>query len=438
MGFCVPTVVALERPPGSQLRFEFGSRAADMTTAGDVVVYRNWKKSLFLKPRTDGGHHSPLEAMLASGELSNLATRFDVPQAQLTYLRQLVAAARGLMAGPGRAMSAESQEHKNATILTAHYFKWLREQVLAACDRLPAIGLKYEAIPVRIAVPAFAHGRGVETHPGCQALMEALRRAGWPLHPEQPLVTEPYSNAIGVLTKGKNHLLKAGKINLGGMFTHGPLITVMKEPKDHPSYRVMVIDIGEFTTDFGGVELNTKGETISDPDAAFAFSQHSVPVGVSDLDTLVAAVLPTEKANWLRQAPGFEREAFRRSVYGEGKAFSTNTVGRVGALAEGEAIREAIQTFGRQLAGAVAEFCDGRTPASMQELILTGGGSTISTVRDTLQQAAQHGGNTYVRTYAPAVRKTAGGPPIVKLDTEMVRGGSAMGGTSIYFERSFY
>jgi len=438
VGFCVPSIVAVERRPDNKPRLEFGARAADLTTAGDVTVYRNWKKSIFLRPKADGAHHSPLEAFLASGQLADLATQFDVPPTQLVYLQQMVAAARGMVAGPGRPLSLESHEHKNAAALAAHFFQWLRQQVLAACERLPATGLKYEAIPVRIAVPAFAHGRGIETHPGCQVLLDAARKAGWLLHPEQPLVTEQYSNAIGVLTKGKNCTLRAGTINLGGMFANGPLMTVLKDAEHHPTYRVMLMDIGAFTTDCALVQLDTGGNTVSDPDSMFQFTQHSVPVGISDLDGLVAAALPAEKAAWMRNAPGFELEAFRRNVYTDGKPHATNTVGRIGVAAEGEAIREAIQAFGRQLAGAVAEFCDGRKPAAMQELILTGGGSAIPTVRDALQQAAQTGGNSYIRTHAPALKKAAGGPPVVKLDTELQRGGSALGGTSIYFERGFY
>ncbi len=437
VGFCVPSVVAVEWLPDKRQRFEYGVKAADMTTAGNVKVFRNWKKSIFLRPRDDGGHHSALEALLASGELEDLATRFDVPSGQVAHLRQIVATARGMFAGPTR-LSAESQEHKDATILAYKFFKWLREQVLAACDRLPGIGLKYEAIPLRLAVPAFAHGRGAETHPGCQVLAETIAKAGWPLHPEEPLVTEPYSNAIGVLTKGKNCVLRAGTINLGGMFANGPLMTVLKDAEHHPTYRAMVIDIGAFTTDFARVELNTEGKTVTDPNDAFEFAQHSVPVGISDLDSLVAAALPADKAAWFRTAPGFDVEKFRQSLYSEGKAFSTNIVGKIGAGEEGHNIGEAIQTFGRQLAGAVAEFCDGRTPAAMQELILTGGGSGIPALRDALQQAAQTGGNTYVRTHAPALRKVAGGPPVVKLDVEMARGGSALGGTSLYFEKRFY
>jgi hypothetical protein len=438
VGFCVPTVVAVERRPNAKPILEFGARAADMTTSGDVTTFVNWKKSLFLRPKADESNHSPLEALLGSGEMLDLATRFNVPAAQVNYLRQMAAAARGLFGGSGRPLSTESQEHKNATIIAAHFLRWLREQILEACSRLTAVGLKYEDIPARIAVPAFSQGRGIETHPGCVALLNAMRTAGWPLHKEQPLVTEPYSNAVGVLTRGKNCVLRSGTINLGAMFANGPLMTVLRDAAHHPTYRALIIDIGAFTTDFSGVELNTEGKTIDDPNSAFVFSQHSVPLGVSDLDVIVAEALPTEKANWFRNAPAYDKEAFRRSLYTESKPFATNTVGRIGVGVEGEAIRETVQSFSRQIAGTVAEFCDGRVPASMQELILTGGGASIPHLRDALQQAAATGGNTYVRTHAPALKKTAGGPPVTKLDTEFYRGGSALGGASIYFESSFY
>lgn len=437
VGFCVPTAVAAERRADGRQHHDFGSTAADRVSAGNIRVYRNWKKSLFLRPQADVTQHSPLEAMLTSAELADLATRFGVEHNQVVCLRQMVVAARGVTGAPARAISPESQEHKNATILAAHFFKWLREQILAACERLPTTGLKYETIPARLAVPAFAHGRGLETHPGCQAMLEAARRGGWTLHPELPLVTEPYSNAIGVLTRAKNCLCKTGTVNLGDMFVHGPLITVLGEPKTHPTYRALVIDVGAFTTDFARIDLDTKGQTVTDPDSAFEFSQNSVNVGVSDLDSQVIATLPVEKGTWFRNAPGAEQEKFRQNLYAANKPHSTNVVGRIGVGAEGEAIREVVQEFGRRLAGAVTEFCDGREPAFVQELILTGGGAAIPTVRDALQQSAQHGGNKYVHTYAHKPRKVAGAPPITSLDDEMTRGGSALGGTSIYFERSF-
>ncbi len=432
LNFCVPTVVSSERRTGQKPLVQFGA-AADRASTGGVRVYRNWKRNVFLSPSGDSKYHSPMEALLGSSEFSDLATRFDVSSGQVEHLRQMVVSARGAMGDSVKVLSPDSTEHRNAVNLSGHYLHWLRQQILAACELLPVKGLKFEAIPARIAVPAFAHGRGIETHPGCQALLAALKDAGWPLHPEQPLVTEPYSNAIGVLTRGKNSLTPKGIINIGAMFSNGPLITVLKDPDHHPTYRAMVMDVGAFTTDFAHIELDTEGRAVGDLNAAFGVAQHSLPIGVSDLDASVQAALPPDQAAWLKDA-GSEANAFRLSVYA-GKPYAAMIAGeraRIGAGPEGEAIREAIESFCRRLTAGVADFCEGKRPAAMQELILTGGGSAIPAVRDALQQAAQRGGH-YVKTYAQGIKKTAGGPPVVKLDTDMIRGGSALGGTSLYF-----
>ena len=72
-------------------------------------------------------------------------------------------------------------------------------------------------------------------------------------------------------------------------------------------------------------------------------------------------------------------------------------------------------------------------PATMQELILTGGGSNIPAVRDAIITAAQTGGTSFVKIHAPGVKRGKGTSPLVhKLDDDFARGGSALGGASIY------
>jgi len=435
--FCVPTVVSIETGPDAQPRYEFGVKAADGPSSNHIIVHRNWKKSLFLDPPAEGTQHSQLEALLASREMADLAIRFAVPPTRIEHLRQMVAAARGVIAEPAKSLSPESNEYMTAVDIAEHYFVWLRQEVLVACKKLPtSAGLgDCEAIPVRISVPAFVFGRGIETHPGCLALIEALRKAGWPLHPENALVTEPYSNAIGILTKGKNHITPNGVTRLYTMIT-GPFLRTITGDKHFQTYRALIIDIGAFTTDFASVDVNNKGVQILDAHSAVHIAQHSVPVGISNLDSDVAKVLPPEKAAWLKNARSYEYEAFRQTVYSEGKPHTVALAGKrltFGMASEGKAIREAIQTFCFQLAGAVAEFCEGRKPASKQELILTGGGSAIPAVRDTLVQAAQKGGHSFDIIHAASAKKVAGGAYIAELDTELIRGGSALGGTSLYF-----
>ena len=149
---------------------------------------------------------------------------------------------------------------KNAKTATAQYLRWLRGRILAACAKLPNRLLRYEDIPVRVAVPALGGTAEIAQHPGCQRLREAVEQAGWKLD-ERPFVSEPESNAIGILTRGTNALTpKRKKINYREMFSRGPLITVLAGDKNHHTYRALVIDVGAFTTDFAALSIDTGGK----------------------------------------------------------------------------------------------------------------------------------------------------------------------------------
>ena len=109
--FCFHTTVAVDRR-GPKAIPEFGERAAAMTPGGGVDVYRNWKKSIFLPNLSSAkSNHSPLEALLQSEELRDLANKFGVASSQLSNLQQLVGAAKNLIVGPtGRVYSTEVQQ----------------------------------------------------------------------------------------------------------------------------------------------------------------------------------------------------------------------------------------------------------------------------------------------------------------------------------------
>lgn len=437
--FCIPTTIAVDRR-GAKPVVVFGLQAADLSPGSGVDVHRNWKKAVFHTPSgSTRTQQSPLETLLASDDLRQLAGKFDVPAGQLVYLQQLVAAARVLVGGPGgRVVSTEAQQQANAVHLAQHFFLWLRQQVLDACHRLPATGLKYEAIPVRVSVPAFALGKdGGEHHPGCKILTDALGKAGWPLHPERPIVAEPYANAVGVLTQASN-VLRRNRIDLGGMFSKGPLITVLKDPDHHPTYRALVIDVGAFTTDFAAVELKHEGDAATNPDAAFAVRQESLPFGVSDLDAAMADALPKEKGDWLRRARAIDWDDFRKAVYTDGKGFRRAAIGVIGGPADADVVADALSGFAKRVAAEVTKFCGDLGASNMQELILTGGGNFIPAVRTAVQEAARIGGHDYAKTHGPALKKVTGGPPIDKLDEAFTRGGSALGGTSVYYEKDYY
>ncbi|MDB5309687.1 MAG: hypothetical protein JWO38_3889 [Gemmataceae bacterium] len=436
--FCIPTVAALDRT-AARLVPEFGTKAVNRTPGNGIEVYQNWKKWVFAVPEaTSQSQAPPLELFLQAEETNHLASKFGVSGGQLTQLRQLVATARILTGGPGgRVVSPEAQQHTFAATLAPHFFRWLREVVLDACTRLKTTGLKFEDIPVRVTVPAFGHGKDPEGHPGSKLLTDALAKAGWRLHPDRPAVSEPYSNAVGILTKGSNVLQKS-RVQLGAMFGKGPLITVLKDSAHHPAYRAVVIDVGAFTTDFAAVSLDTDGKTIDDPDVAFAVRQHSVPLGVTDLDTRVVEALPEAQGAWLRKAKSLDWEDFRRAAYGEGKGLRRAEIGVIGGPSDA-AVRDSLAAFVAQLVAEVEKFCSALDPVQVQELILTGGGSAVPAVRDAVQQAAQVGGQNYAKIHALGIKKTVGSATAVsKLDEQFTRGGSALGGASLYFEKEYY
>lgn len=440
VSFCVPTIVAVDRR-GTEPRLEFGDRAVDIKSGGGIDVYTNFKRDLFPTEPVEANQLPPLDALLQSEDFAALAVKYAVSATQVTALRQMAGTARALVGkSSAPAISVEVQRQENAGKLVFHFFRWLRREVLDACAKLPATGLKFEDIPVRVTVPALVPDSELAQHSGCKLLREMLHRAGWPLHTDRPVVTEPEANAVGILTKAGNVLTRRGRINLGEMFGKGPLITVLKGDPHHTTYRALVIDVGAFTTDFAALTIDTQGQPLdTSTGAGFAVRAHSVRFGAFDLDTLLRKALTGDKREWLERSSRKEFSAFQRNVFGEGKGYRVPGVGVIGGEADREPLQACLNEFGQQLAGAVTEFCSALEPASMQELILTGGGSSIPAVRDALIGATQTGTSAFVKTHAPDLKRgKPGAPPVDKLDETLTRGGSALGGASIYFEREYY
>jgi hypothetical protein len=437
--FCFPSAIGVERQ-GTRNVAVCGASAMGRPPGGGLRLHTNWKKKVFSSAEPgQPPQKPPLDAFLESPELLELAGRYGVTPDQVVHLQNVVANARALASGSGAAAaSPDAQDRSVASSLAYHFFRWLRDEVMRTAERLRLDGLDPAAIPARITVPAFGHGKELESHPGCQLLLNALSRTGWRLHPDRPIISEPYSNAIGVLTDGAN-VVEKSRVKLRRMFGNGPLMRPLADPEHYPSYRALVIDIGAFTTDFATVTLKTQGESVDDPDGAITVRQHSARLGITDLDARVFESLPEAKREWLtKAAEPVQLEAFRTQVYTDGKPFRTAEVGPIGGAADGEAIRAGMDAFLQQLSVETAKFCDDLEPVTLQELILTGGGANIPSVRDTVMTAARAGGREFVKTHAPGLRKGAVNGPVHPLKEEAARGGTAIGGASVYFEKDFY
>ncbi|MCZ2342389.1 MAG: hypothetical protein LC104_11420 [Bacteroidales bacterium] len=439
--FCFPSMVAINRRDPANQRCVFGQDVVDLKTGNGIDVYRNWKKWLFqdVSDSATGSALSPLMTLLHSEEFHRLAASYGVSPAEGRFLRQIISAGEELHGKPATSpQSLEVRQQQFAGKLAAHYFTWLRKQVLEACRKLDKTGLRYEDIPARVTTPKFPG-----ENPGVESLCQALKQAGWQLHPEQPVVTEPESNVIGVLTSGHNVITPKQKIQFTDMFAKGPFQKVLKDPEDHPAYRAFVVDIGAFTTDLAAFTLDTGGKTLDDPRTGYVITQKSVPIGISQLDEQIQAAVnavSNERGEVMAQLTAADWEEYRRAVYAQsGKPF--RIVGINIALGKGVdeiPIRETIHQFSQNIAAEVAAFCADHDPVGTEELILSGGGSMIPVVRDAVLDAATRNDRTFFRFHGAALPKSAGSTKIAKLTDAFARGGSALGGASLFFESSYY
>lgn len=434
----VPTVVAVDWSKG-EAQLEFGYKAAGIKPGNGISVFTNFKKDLFAPPGAEPPALPPLESLLQSDEFAQLATKYGVHPPEVNGLRQLLAAARVFGGRSQSSPNAEARKQAEAKSLTSHFMKWLRARVLEACAKRTNSLLRYEDIPLRVSVPALGGTDDLAKNPGCIRFREALAGTGWKLD-DRLFVPEPEANAVGVLTGAANELTAKRKINFREMFGKGPLITVLAGDKHHTNYRALVIDVGAFTTDFAALSIDTGGKLSDITDGAgFSTKQASIAWGITDLDAAVRVGLPEDKQQAIEGLSRKDFAAFQESVYSEGKGYRLADRRVIGGDTDRPVVDAAVNDFIKRLTDETVAFCQALGPASMQELILTGGGSNIPVVRDALLKAAASlPGDAVVKTHAPGIKKAQTGTPVDNLGEKFSRGASALGGASIYFESACY
>lgn len=431
---CVPSALALDRSQTPPIAVWGQAAANEPLDSPRYEVRRNWKKEIFGSKlgASHRGNSNNLDGLLKSSELRELAGRMGVPATQIDSLRKLVAAAATLSAPADTPSNSISLGR-----LAVTFFTRLRKSVLSYFESRGIADA--DKIPTRITVPAFRPESELRSHPGCEVIAKAVELSGWPLHPERPVISEPYANLIGVLTTGNNLLTPQGKIQYQGTFPPGLLLRVLGHPYEHPAYRGVVVDVGAFTTDFAMLTLDTHGNTISDVLPIIDVSAKSVPMGISDIDAAVMDALPTTKGDWLRrQAKGIDWEDFRMLTYSTNKPLRRNDGETIGKGEEAAQIQGCVQSFADLVAGQVKAFCAEMPPIEMTEVVLTGGGTNIPKVRDTILAAIKDAGWSYRKVHRGASAKAMGtGPVLVPLGEHLIRGGTALGGASVFFESEF-
>jgi hypothetical protein len=435
---CVPSAVVVDTTTSTP-QYSFGLRTINRRSSDTIIVRRNWKKDLFSATGTSPVVAPPkprkmtrLESLIHSPAFVQLAEHYRISKNELTSLQWLVINATSLTLPIYNTPPSEGPVDYTFPI-AVEFFRWLRGVVLAAASGQGG----QDAIaryPVRITVPAFAPEDQLAQHPGCVRLREALQLAKWELHSEMPFVSEPYANAVGVLTQGSNCT------RVADMFRHGLLITALRDPKAHDIYRVTVIDVGSYTIDFACLTMNSHGHVVQLSEIEFESVTHSIELAMSDLDEVVLAALEPENQAYFRdEASPAEWADLRSSLYSLKQPYSS-PVGDVGTPTEMPRIEAAITEFQTRLRTETAKFFDSVPDVSFKELVLTGGGSTVPAIQEALIGAAEAGRQRYRKVHLPTVaegatqRETTNLQIVTPLEPKLTRGATALGGTSSYFD----
>jgi len=312
-----------------------------------------------------------------------------------------------------------------------------------------------EDAPVRICVPK------LDDVDVATLLVKVISDAGLQGAASRITVFEPESNAIGILTRGVNrmvtqpyqdfsewvrqeaHLPSMLDSKLNGLMRRA----VLEDRAD--SIGVLVVDLGAFTTDFGFVELDAR---YTDANWKRPYvTQDSQRVGVRELDrrfrrTLgevrpeaLAALKPLSNADW---------ERYKRLLYDGKTVMVPGPVGGVNVRVGGEtrdqrAVEEATTRYASYVWDKADAFINSLGGRKVQKVCLTGGGASIMKVREYIKKNLLDRFDLVERDLldpdeptealgvdSPAAERNARR----KRNDELVRGASAIGAVSVYFE----
>jgi hypothetical protein len=396
--FCIPSVVVHDQRDGHD-RWAFGVEAADQSSGEGVTVYRNWKARIFSdEPETQNGRDG---------------------------------------AEPTGATDRSTYQE-----VGVRFFRGLKETLAQT-----PLGRDVDGNAVRVCIPK------LEIAGGAERITEIMREAGWKVAARGATVYEPESNALGVLTRGHNatHLPRSPdfqprlgrSLMLGHMLEDGGLLSAYSRISG--SYGILVVDVGAFTTDFGYACFDT----------SFAkrdwkrpvVIQHSCELGVRELDFAVFQRLTPESQQAVRRLSSNQWDTLKAKLYAGGSAMVRHPeLGRlvVGEGKEGNAIAQTIEEFAKRVIGARDAFCREHAVGPINAETLTGGGAMIPALRRIVVKAAPKGRLLYDLVDPSEPRRTLQQRDDTvderaidlraRENLELVRGGSALGGCSVFFE----
>jgi hypothetical protein len=461
LNVCIPSLVTLDERNGKK-EWLSGIRAVNSVPGKGITVYRNWKRDFFaadpgeVHASESNGAASTSKAAkkhLGSNKvdltvelLDQLSQEREQLIKEIAQLKKLstkdvarVADEQDLSIADLRQLSQKSSQPRVSSAnvgtndVALQYFRWLRTFLEPLCKSpgIPSIS----ELPVRLCVPSFVQPMSsVGSSAMQEKVLAILREAGFLLDENYPTVTEPFANAIGTLTEGRNKTWcpRPGlrDMHMPSMFGDGTFLKQIRNLTGQ--YVVLAVDVGAFTTDFAYLEFNTK-EFEDRPQLA----DFSEPLGMEQLDREIQTVLSQEKAAILGTLNLRDHENFKEIVYSGKRVcrFPKFPGVSIGAGEEKKNIQDGIHSFGMRIAKQLDEFLSAHEIGQINEVLLTGGGNLIPELRSTLRSHLEKRGDqgkTRFHGYWNATE--LGDNTNHKLDYRLVRAGSALGGASVYLD----
>lgn len=450
LNICVPTLAACSRR-GKKETWSFGTDVMQHRAgAAGLEVFRNWKPTFF---RGEETHlERPAAAVLAvhgpatigrpaSGRLTDDAwqqvkSTFGFDDSFRDSFEANMRPKEVIRAAPAPPEDVTELDIKQIGL---GFFTWLRETLVEPACRKSGLG-PFDTIPVRISLPSFGGATRAEL-----LLREILEEAGWRPDDRAPVLAEPLANSIGAFTEGRNALRESETghwPNYGVMFRNTGLLGAIREAVLHDGPKVawaMIVDLGGYTADFAMIGLpldDIESRIEGEVDGKRRAARYSEPIGITDLDDRIRELLGDRGRSVLEMMardPDQRRlETFHRSVYGKYRVYSAGNRVTIGAGDEMGQIRECVQKFAEDVAEYAERFLEINQYDHIDDLILTGGGSMLPAVRHALRDRLTPYGVRQTHLYLDPGEPAGRG--LHQLPQQLVRGATALGGASVYFD----
>ncbi|MEM0969398.1 MAG: hypothetical protein AAGJ31_08625 [Verrucomicrobiota bacterium] len=374
---CVPSVAAQDTQSG---RWVYGMDAMDLQNRGSIEVYRNWKPCLFA-PREENATPKSVRPFAWK-------EKPGAKQDEASLLRDY------------------SQDQ--ALDVAARYLRWLREEMIPTMlgHHLP------DEVETQLCVPDFALQNASES-----TWTRLMQEAGF--HSSDGfLVSEPLSNLVGVLTRGRNLMNDQGLPDVGRLF---PDLVETEED-------FFFIDVGAYTADFALVRFSSLLHR-----TPAEGSTGSAPLGLKVLDDLVRQRSSEGVRSALEAMPASGWERLHSTLYGGATLFGQTDSWEVeyGISVEGDIVDACLDEYAQSVVKEAYQFLGKQEGHAIRAAVLTGGGNNLPRFAGRIaEKLFEQGISTFY--LGDSVPPPEGVIPF-GLSQHLIRGASAVGAASVMF-----